>query len=86
MDRKTWAVGITGFCAFFSLYATQPLLPLFQLAFHASKLDVSLTVSAPTIAVALVAPWSGVVADVRQFDRLALAGGLALCPGPVLKA
>jgi MFS transporter, YNFM family, putative membrane transport protein len=70
MDRKTWAVGMTGFCAFLSLYATQPLLPLFQRAFQASKLGVSLTVSAATLAVALVAPWSGVVADVLGRKRV----------------
>jgi MFS family permease len=70
MDRKTWAVGMTGFCAFLSLYATQPLLPLFQEAFHAYKLAVSLTVSAATIAVALVAPWVGMVADVLGRKRV----------------
>jgi YNFM family putative membrane transporter len=70
MDRKTWAVGMTGFCAFLALYATQPLLPLFQRVFQASKLGVSLTVSAPTMAVALVAPWSGVIADVLGRKRV----------------
>ena len=70
IDRKTWAVGMTGFCAFLALYATQPLLPLFQRVFQASKLGVSLTVSAPTMAVALVAPWSGVIADVLGRKRV----------------
>jgi predicted MFS family arabinose efflux permease len=70
MDRKTWAVGMTGFCAFLSLYATQPLLPLFQKLFQASKLEVSLTVSASTIAVALVAPWVGMAADVLGRKRV----------------
>ncbi len=70
MDRKTWAVGMTGFCAFLALYATQPLLPLFQRVFQTSKLGVSLTVSAPTMGVALVAPWSGVIADVLGRKRV----------------
>jgi predicted MFS family arabinose efflux permease len=70
MDRKTWAVGMVGFCAFLSLYATQPLLPLLQKAFSTSKLGASLTVSAATIAVALAAPWVGMVADVHGRKRV----------------
>jgi len=62
-DLKTFAVGLTGFCAFLSLYATQPLLPLLEGVFNASKLAVSLTVSAATLAVALAAPWVGILAD-----------------------
>lgn len=61
--RQTLAVGLVGFCAFLSLYSTQPLLPLFQQTFHASKLAVSLTVSAATLAVALSAPFVGILAD-----------------------
>jgi predicted MFS family arabinose efflux permease len=63
--RRSFAVGLVGFCAFLSLYSTQPLLPLFQRTFHASKLAVSLTVSAATLAVALAAPFVGMIADLR---------------------
>ena len=63
--RRVFAVGLVGFCAFLMLYATQPLLPLFHQAFNASKLAVSLTVSAATLAVALAAPFVGVIADMR---------------------
>ena len=63
--RQVLAVGLVGFCAFLSLYSTQPLLPLFHQAFHASKLAVSLTVSAATLAVALSAPFVGLIADRR---------------------
>ena len=41
-----------GFATFVNLYATQPLLPRFRQLFHASELMVSLTVSAPVLAVA----------------------------------
>ncbi len=61
--RQTLAVGLVGFCAFLSLYSTQPLLPLFHQIFHVSKLAVSLTVSAATLAVALAAPFVGLIAD-----------------------
>lgn len=63
--RQVFAVGLVGFCAFLSLYSTQPLLPFFHRVFNASKLAVSLTVSAPTLAVALSAPFVGMLADRR---------------------
>ena len=63
--RQVFAVGLVGFCAFLSLYSTQPLLPLFHRIFHASKLAVSLTVSSATLAVALAAPFVGIIADMR---------------------
>lgn len=63
--RAVSAMFFTGFCAFLGLYATQPLLPLFHQAFNASKLAVSLTVSAATLAVAVAAPFVGMLADRR---------------------
>jgi MFS transporter, YNFM family, putative membrane transport protein len=45
-----------GFAAFLDLYATQPLLPMLARTFHATSFRVSLTITAPTIAVALAAP------------------------------
>ena len=57
------ALFVAGFATFINLYATQPLLPLFRHIFRASALLVSLTVSAPVLAVALVAPLQGLLAD-----------------------
>ncbi|MGC9194328.1 MAG: MFS transporter [Syntrophobacteraceae bacterium] len=54
---------IAGFATFMNLYATQPLLPYFRHLFGATELLVSLTVSAPVLAVALAAPLLGVAAD-----------------------
>lgn len=56
-------VAITGFCAFLNLYATQPLLPSLKTFFGASTADVSMTVSATSLGVALAAPFIGVFAD-----------------------
>jgi predicted MFS family arabinose efflux permease len=67
---QVFAVGLVGFCAFLSLYSTQPLLPLFHRIFNASKLAVSLTVSAPTLAVALAAPFVGMIADLRERKKV----------------
>ncbi len=57
------AVMIAGACTFLNVYCTQPLLPFFQKIFHASEVAVSLTVGATTLAVALAAPFTGMVAE-----------------------
>src|SRR2546423_793129 len=51
----TLPIVLAGFAAFLDLYATQPLLPLLARTFHASSFAVSLTITAPTVAVALAA-------------------------------
>src|SRR5437763_866711 len=60
---SAFPVMLAGFAAFVDLYSTQPLLPLLARTFHASSFAVSLTVTAPTIAVALTAPFVGRLAD-----------------------
>src|SRR5471032_2691830 len=61
--RAVIAVTLAGVGAFFNLYATQPLLPLFEQIFHASKSEVGRTVSAATLGVALSAPFCGALAE-----------------------
>lgn len=63
----TLAVVLAGLCGFLNLYATQPLLPLFASIFHASKIQVSFTVTAATAGVAIAAPFAGRLAD--RFGR-----------------
>ena len=58
-----FAVMIAGACTFLNVYCTQPLLPLFQRLFHASEIEVSMTVGAITLAVALMAPVTGMLAE-----------------------
>jgi YNFM family putative membrane transporter len=61
-----WAVAavvLCGVCAFLGLYCTQPLLPLLESVFHASKTMVSLTVSAATLGVAISAPIFGALTE-----------------------
>ena len=72
-DSRRLAVALAGLCAFLDLYATQALLPLFADEFGASPARVSLTVSATTLAVALVAPFVGVVADLLGRKRIIVA-------------
>ncbi|HEX6535664.1 MAG TPA: MFS transporter [Gemmatimonadaceae bacterium] len=72
------AVALAGFCCFLDLYATQPLLPLLESVFHASKAAAGATVSAGTIAVALGAPVIGLFADRVTRKRLIVAALFAL--------
>lgn len=76
--RRAIAIAFVGFCSFLNLYAPQPLLPLFTQVFHASKVEVSLTISVTTAAVALSAPWAGVLADMLGRKRMIVPALLIL--------
>lgn len=78
LDRLRIAVIFCGLCSFLDLWATQALLPLLASELHASPVAVSLTVSMPPLAIALVAPWAGVAADVFGRKRVILAAMFAL--------
>ena len=58
---------LAGYCAFLQLWATQPLLPLLRRLFGASEIGVSLTITVPSLGVALSAPFAGFLAD--RFGR-----------------
>lgn len=72
------ALFIAGFTTFVNLYVTQPLLPEFRQIFHASELWVSLTITAPVLAVALTAPILGLMADSVGRKRVIIAALLGL--------
>jgi predicted MFS family arabinose efflux permease len=80
-----FALGLAGFCAFLGVYATQPLLPALEAVFAATKAEAALTVSAPTIAVALASPFSAAVAR-RHGHRGTIVASLLLLPVPLLLA
>ncbi len=59
-DRRfSIATAAAGFTAFVNLYALQSLLPHLCQVFEASEREVSLTITASTLAVALAAPFAG---------------------------
>jgi predicted MFS family arabinose efflux permease len=64
---RTAAVVFAGFCAFTTLFAPQPLLPMLARVFAVTPGRASLLVTASTLAVAMAAPFAGVVAD--RFGR-----------------
>jgi MFS family permease len=57
------AVMLAGYCAFLTLYAPQPILPLLSQLFHAGEVTVSLTLTVASLGVAVAAPVAGVLAD-----------------------
>ncbi len=54
---------LAGVCTFLNVYDTQPLLPYLRQIFNASEIAVSLTVSATILAMALTAPFIGLLAE-----------------------
>ena len=48
---------LAGMCTFLNVYCTQPLLPYLQRLYGASEIEVSLTVSATILAVAIAVSW-----------------------------
>ncbi|MFI5111356.1 MAG: MFS transporter [Terriglobales bacterium] len=78
MDKTMAAVMLAGMCTFLNVYPIQPLLPYFRQLFHASELEVSLTVSATIFAVAVTAPFVGVVAERRGRKRVIVPSLLLL--------
>jgi MFS family permease len=82
----TVPVMLAGFAAFVDLYATQPLLPLLVRTFHASSFDVSLTITAPTVAVALAAPGIGRLADLVGLRRVIVGSAFAIAIATALAA
>src|SRR3954464_7056210 len=82
----TFPVVLAGFAAFLDLYATQPLLPLLARTFDASAFQVGLTVTAPTVAVAIAAPIVGRLADRFGLRRMILTTAVALTATTALAA
>src|SRR5579862_2260974 len=83
---RTFPLVLAGFSAFLDLYATQPLLPMLARTYHASNFAVSLTVTAPTMAVAVAAPVAGRLADRFGMRRLIVVSAFALTAATMLAA
>jgi len=77
-DRRRVAVALAGFCVFLNLYAPQSVLPLLAREFGASAGTASQTITASTVAVALIAPFTGTFAAVVGRKRVIVAAMFAL--------
>ncbi|MPZ56582.1 MAG: MFS transporter [Rhizobiales bacterium] len=78
---RHWAVGLTGFCSFLNLYSPQAILPLLGQEFRAGAAEISAIMTAGTLSVALIAPFTGTVADVLGRKRvIVIAMAIAVLP------
>jgi predicted MFS family arabinose efflux permease len=77
-DRRRIAVALAGFCAFINLYSPQAVLPLLAQEFGVGVADISTTITAGTLAVAFIAPFTGTVADVIGRKRIIAAAMFSL--------
>jgi MFS transporter, YNFM family, putative membrane transport protein len=75
---SVFPVVLAGVCAFLTLYAPQPILPLLADLFHASRLRISLLVTASTMGVAIAAPFIGRIADRVGRKRVIVLSTLVL--------
>src|SRR6185295_8370472 len=82
----TLPVIVAGMAAFLDLYSTQPLLPLFTRTFGASPFQAGLTITAPTVAVAIFAPFIGRFADRVGLRRTIVASAWTLTLATALAA
>jgi MFS transporter, YNFM family, putative membrane transport protein len=81
--RRSIGVFIAGFSVFLNLYAVQALLPTLADAFDVPVSHTGWTITAPLLAVALLAPFVGSVSDMLGRKRL-IVTAMAILPLPTL--
>lgn len=77
-DKPRAAVTVAGFCAFLDLYAPQTVMPQLAASFHVSEAVAASTVGISTLAVAVSAPFTGLLTDKLKRKPVLLAAVLAL--------
>jgi YNFM family putative membrane transporter len=77
-DTRSLAVAMCGFCAFVNLYTPQALLPELSHEFGVGADEISWLMTAGTGAIALTAPFTGVLADMVGRKRLITAAMFAV--------
>ena len=80
------AASIAGFCTFINLYSPQAILPLLSQEFGAGAKEISAIITASTLAVAMIAPFSGTVADVLGRKRVIVTAMVVLAIPTVFSA
>ncbi len=78
IDFRRFAVAAAGFSTFLHLYAPQALLPELAREFGVSAAQISVMITASTLAIALTAPFTGAAADVLGRKRLIMAAMFAV--------
>jgi YNFM family putative membrane transporter len=83
---RTAAVVFAGFCAFTTLFAPQPLLPMLARTFQVTPAAISLVMTVSTLAVACAAPLAGLVADRLGRKRVIVPSAFLLAVPTLLAA
>ncbi len=84
--RTRVAILAAGFCSMLNLYAPQAILPTLADIFHATPVEIGLTITATTLAVAVFGPFSGVIADTFGRKRVIVAALVCLSVPTFLSA
>ena len=85
-DMRRVAIAFAGASVFVNLYSPQAILPLLAQEFHVGPADISLVITATTLAIAMTAPFTGAIADVLGRRRVIIVAMLALLVPSVLVA
>jgi MFS transporter, YNFM family, putative membrane transport protein len=83
---RTTAVVFAGFCAFTTLFAPQPLLPMLAGYFHLTAAGISQVMTVTTLAVAFSAPLAGLAADRLGRKRVIVPAAFLLAVPTLLAA
>ncbi len=86
IDRRDAGVAAAGLCSFINLYVPQSILPTLAQSFGVAPARTALTITAPLLAVALVAPFVGTISDRLGRKRLIVAASFALVVPTLLVA
>ena len=86
LDLRRVAIACAAVAAFTNLYAPQAVLPLLAGEFAVRPAEISMIMTACTLAVALVAPFSGALADVLGRKRVIVWSMIALVAPTMLLA
>jgi predicted MFS family arabinose efflux permease len=78
VDPRKIAVATAGFCTFLNLYSPQALLPALSREFGVGAAEISMIMTASTLAIALAAPFTGAIADVLGRKPVIAAAMLAV--------
>ncbi len=77
-DVRALAIATAGFSAFVNLYSPQALLPELAREFGVGAGEISMLITASTLAIALTAPFTGALADVLGRKRLITTAAFAV--------
>lgn len=86
LDTRRLAIALAGAAAMLNLYSPQAVLPLLADEFGSNPAQISLIMTASAFAIALTAPFTGVIADVLGRKRVIAAALVALVVPDVMIA